>query len=175
MKRMKLGSQRPLPVLCASRTEIDFRKFSRKGLTLLEILLALGIFCGALATLSQLAWNGTRATVQARLKTQATIRCATKLNEVLAGIEAMQTCSKVPFPDDNHWTWSQVVTPGSYPELVQLDVTVSHRGASRLANVDVTLRRWTREQSLFVKAVTDVKKEAEAKTNAEPGSTAKPK
>lgn len=135
----------------------------RSGLTLLEIVLSLALFCGALAALSQLAWNGSRATVQARLKTQATIRCETKLNEVLAGVEPMQARSNTPFPDDSHWTWSQVVTPSSHPELVQLDLTVSHRGTSRLASVDVTLRRWAREQTLFVKAVTQEKDEAAVK------------
>ena len=112
-----------------------------RGLTLLEIVLSLGIFCGALAALSQLAWSGTRATVQARLKTQAVIRCEAKLNEVLAGIGAMVARSNTPFPDDSHWTWSQIVVPSSHPELVQIDLTVSHRGGSRLSNIDVTLRR----------------------------------
>ena len=99
------------------------RHCDRSGLTLLEIVLSLALFCGAAAALSQLAWNGSRATVQARLKTQATIRCEAKLNEILAGVEQMVAKSNVPFPDDSHWTWSQVVTPSSHAELVQLDVT----------------------------------------------------
>ena len=62
------------------------KRFSdRTGLTLLEIVLAIAIFFGSMAALSQLAWNGTRASVQARLKSQATIRCDAKLNEVLTG------------------------------------------------------------------------------------------
>ena len=136
---------------------------SRSGLTLLEIVLALAIFFGSLAALSQLAWNGTRAAVQARLQTQATIRCEAKLNEVLAGAEAMQSVSSAPFPDNPSWTWSQQVTSSSHPELVQIDLTVSHRGTSRLANIDVTLRRWSRSQSLFMKAATQEKEEADAK------------
>ena len=121
------------------------RHCDRSGLTLLEIVLSLALFSIAAAALSQLAWNGSRATVQARLKTQATIRCEAKLNEILAGVEQMASKSNVPFPDDTHWTWSQVVTPSSHAELVQLDVTVSHRSKSRLASIDVTLRRWARE------------------------------
>ena len=138
-------------------------KSQRSGLTLLEIVLALAIFFGSLAALSQLAWNGTRAAVQARLQTQATIRCEAKLNEVLAGAEPMQAVSNTPFSDDAGWTWSQQVTPSSHPELVQIDLTVSHRGTSRLASIDVTLRRWARTQSLFVKAATQEKVEADAK------------
>ena len=133
----------------------------RSGLTLLEIVLSLAIFVGAIAALSQLASNGTRATVIARLKTQATIRCEAKLNEVLAGIEQMATRSSTSFPDDSHWTWSQVVTPSSHKELVQIDLTVSHRGNSKMASVDVTLRRWAREQVVFVQGATQEKEEQE--------------
>lgn len=136
---------------------------TRSGLTLLEIVLSLAIFGGSMVALSQLAWNGTRAAVQGRLKTQATIRCEAKLNEVLAGIEPMQSHSPTAFPDNPTWMWSLVVTPSTHPELVQMDVTVSHRGGSRLSNVDVTLRRWARQQALFIKAVEQEKEEAEIK------------
>lgn len=138
---------------------------ARRGLTLLEIVLSLVIFGGSMVALSQLASSGSRAAVQGRLKTQATIRCEAKLNEVLAGIEPMQSTSGVAFPDNSSWTWSMVVTPSSHPELVQLDVSVSHQGRSRLANVNVTLRRWAREQVLFIKAVEQIKQETEAKEN----------
>jgi general secretion pathway protein I len=138
------------------------RPTTRSGLTLLEIVLSLAIFCGAMVALSQLAWSGTRAAVQARLKTQATIRCEAKLNEILAGLESMQSKSAMPFPDDSHWVWNLVVTPGSHPELLQCDVTVS-QGTSRLARVDVTLRRWARDQSLFIKAANQEKTEDEQK------------
>lgn len=139
------------------------RRGRRSGLTLLEIVLSLAIFFGALTALSQLAWNGSRAAVQARLKTQATIRCEAKLNEVLAGAEPMSNISGATFPDDSNWTWSQTVTPSSQPELVQIDLTVSHRGNSRLANSEVTLRRWARQQSIFVQAATFEKQEEDAK------------
>ena len=135
----------------------------RSGLTLLEIVLSLAIFFGSLAALSQLAWNGSRAAVQARLLTQATIRCEAKMNEVLAGAEAMQSRSGMSFPDDSNWTWSEVVNASSHPELVQIDLTVSHHGSSRLTGVSVTLRRWARQQGLFVQAVSEQKQEADAK------------
>ncbi|WP_010586027.1 type IV pilus modification PilV family protein [Schlesneria paludicola] len=139
----------------------------RSGLTLLEIVLSLAIFFSAVVTLAQLAWTGSRAAVQARLRTQATIRCEAKLNEVLAGAEAMQTASGMSFPDDPNWTWSQVVTSGSHPELMQIDLTVAHRGSSSLTNIDVTIRRWARQQSVFVQGVTQEKTEAAQKANSQ--------
>jgi len=131
----------------------------RSGLTLLEIVLSLALFCGALAALSQLAWNGTRATVQARLKTQATIRCEAKLNEILAGAVPMQAQAGVAFPDDSRWIWSQNVLSSNNSDLLQLEVTVSHKGTSRLSSVDVTLKRWARQPAIFQKGAAQEKQE----------------
>lgn len=128
------------------------RASSRRGLSLLEIVLALAIFFGALAVLSQMAWNGARAAVQARLKTQAIIRCEAKLAEVLAGYERMQSRGHVPFPDNSAWTWSLSVYETTYPDLLQVDVSVQHGGNSRMANTEFSLRRWIRDPALFQKA-----------------------
>ena len=114
----------------------------RNGLTLLEIILALTIFFGAMTVLSQLAWNGSRAAVQARLKTQAIIRCEAKLAEVIARVEALQPKTRAPFPDNTQWTYSIHVSESQYPDLLQIQVTVFHTGNSSLANVEFSLTRW---------------------------------
>lgn len=121
----------------------------RRGLTLLEIILALAIFFGSLAVLSQLTWNGARAAVQSRLKTQAMIRCEAKMAEVLAGAQRLQGASNVEYQDDKNWTWSLSISETNFPDLLQLDVTVSHSGNSHLANAQFTLRRWMRDPALF--------------------------
>jgi len=122
---------------------------ARRGLTLLEILVALGIFFASMAMLSQVSWNGTRAAVQARLRSQAILRCEAKLAEVVSGVETLQPRTNVPFPDDSKWTWSLSISDTTYPDLLQLDVTVAHTGNSSLANVSFTLRRWMRDPALF--------------------------
>src|SRR2546425_7335081 len=48
---------------------------SYRGLTLLEVLLSLALFLGALAVISQLWYSGVRASVQSQLRTQAVLRC----------------------------------------------------------------------------------------------------
>ena len=131
----------------------------RDGMTLLEIIIALTVFFGAMTALSQLAWNGSRAAVQARLKTQAIIRCEAKLAEVLSGIEALQPKTRVPFPDNAQWTYSVSIAASQFPDLLQLEVMVSHTGNSSLANVEFALRRWTRDPSLFLKAAENQKSE----------------
>ena len=157
----RASENRPRWQRAASRGNSTQR--TRGGLTLLEILLALAIFFGSLVVLSQLAWNGTRAAVQARLKTQAIIRCEAKLAEVLAGAEKLQPMTRVPFPDNTEWKWSLSISETVYPDLLQLDVTVSHSGNSQLAKVEFSLRRWMRDPSLFLDAA--LKKKESQKTN----------
>jgi hypothetical protein len=99
--------------------------------------------------------------VQARLKTQAIIRCEAKLAEVLSGAQPLQPSSRVAFPDNSAWTWTLSITESpSYPDLLQLDVTVSHSGNSRMANTEYTLRRWMRDPSLFMDAALQKKQSA---------------
>jgi general secretion pathway protein I len=140
------------------------RSSDRNGLTLLEIVLSLAIFFGALAILSQLSWNGARAGIQARLKTQAIIRCEAKLAEVLAGAETLSPKSRVPFPDNAAWNYSVTIAETQFPDLLQVDVTVSHSGGTKLANSDFTLRRWMRDPSLFLNAAIQ-KQQADAQTS----------
>ena len=145
----------------------DSKKNGRRGLTLLEIILALAIFFGSLAALSQLAYSGARATVQARLKTQAIIRCEAKLAEVLASAEMLQPKSGVAYLDNPAWTWSLSITPTPYKGLLQVDVMVSHRGNNRRSQTEFNLRRWMREPSQFTTAALKLK-ESDEKTNGTP-------
>lgn len=142
----------------------------RGGMTLLEIILALTIFFGAMAALSQLAWNGSRAAVQARLKTQAIIRCEAKLAEVIARVEALAPKTRAPFPDNTQWTYSINVAESQYPDLLQIQVTVFHTGNTSLANVEFSLTRWMRDPSLFLEAAELQKTEAE-KESQKSGAT----
>lgn len=149
---------------------ISRRIIARRGLTLLEIILALTIFFGAMAALSQLSWNGSRAAVQARLKTQAIIRCETKLAEVLAGAESFQGKTNVPFPDDSKWTYSVSIGDSQFPDLMQVQVLVAHTGNSRLSSVQFSLNRWMRDPSLFQEAAQEQKTEAEAEAQTQGAS-----
>ena len=143
------------------------RRDSRRGLTLLEIILALTIFFGAMAALSQLAWSGSRAAIQARLKTQAIVRCEAKLAEVLAGIEVLGPKSNVAFPDDAKWTYSVSIGDSPFPDLLQVQVTVGHTGNNSLANVQFSLNRWMRDPSIFLDAAEKQQAEADAEAQSQ--------
>ena len=131
------------------KTDRDFR---RAGLTLLEVLLSLGLFLGALAALSQLWYGGVRASVQARLMTQAILRCESKLNEVVAGAVPLQSTSDTPFGDDANWTWSLQVAPGPHTDALLVTVRVSHPGQSGLSSSEHQLRRLIRDPQVWTAA-----------------------
>src|SRR5512134_2043342 len=84
-----------------TRTRFNVERYAgaanRRGLTLIEVLLSLGLFLGAVTVLSQLWWNGVRASVQSQLRTQAILRCESKMNEVVAGAEPLLQVTDTPF------------------------------------------------------------------------------
>ena len=125
---------------------------ARRGLTLLEVLLSLGLFLGALAALSQLWYGGVRASVQARLSTQAILRCESKLNEVVAGAVPLQTTGDTPFEDDSTWTWNLQVASGPHADALQVTVTVSHPGQSGLSSSSHQLQRLIRDPQVWTAA-----------------------
>lgn len=128
------------------------RDSKRQGLTLLEVLLSLGLFLGALAALSQLWYGGVRAAVQARLSTQAILRCESKLNEVVAGAVPLTATSDTPFDDDATWTWSLQVESGPHADALLVTVKVSHPGQGGLSSNDYQLRRLIRDPLVWTAA-----------------------
>jgi general secretion pathway protein I len=125
----------------------------RRGITLYEVVLALAIFVSALLVLGQSITTGTRAAVQSRLRTQAIVRCESKLAEVIAGIEPMQMAGNVPFVDDpTHWHWSLDIADGPYPGLLELMVSVSYSGD---VAVGFSLNRYVRNPQMFLEEPID--------------------
>jgi len=135
-----------------NRVQARIRDTRRRGLTLLEVLLSLGLFLGALAALSQLWYGGVRAAVQARLSTQAILRCESKLNEVVAGAVPLTLASETPFDDDASWTWSLQIEAGPHADLLLLTVTASHPGQSGLSASQHQLRRVIRDPQVWTAA-----------------------
>ena len=126
----------------------------RAGVSLLEVVLALGIFVAGLAALSQLHATGTDAAVQARLKTHAILRCESKLNEVSAGVEPLQAANALPFEDDSSWNWSLTSEPGPHADLLQITVTVARNGQSSFDSASFSLSRLIRDPLVFQQATT---------------------
>lgn len=137
-------------------------------MTLLEVVLAMTIFVGSLAVLSQLTWNGSRAAVQGRLQTQALLRAEATLAELAVGAIPLQASTAQAFPDDERWSWSVNLGQTQYPELIAVEVTVSHSGGSSLGNISQSLTRWMRDPAIFEAALLEQQSESSTSTTTTP-------
>ena len=125
------------------------RSTGRSGLSLLEVILSLTIFVGAVSALSQLSTNGTTAAITARLETQAILRCESKLAEVAAAIEPIDEVIEESFADEEDWTWSLTSSAGSHTDTLLITVTVAFNGQSDLSSVEYSLSRLIRDPAIF--------------------------
>ncbi len=146
----------------------------RAAFTLLELVLALALFLGAITVLAQIVWNGQKAAIQARLRTEAAFRCESKLNELLTGAEQFQSQQNVSFPDDGRWAWSSQIDTGQYPDLLHLKVTVRHQSNIPAAQTEYALERWLRDPAIAQNAAANqsASKTTQSSSAAAPTPTA---
>lgn len=140
---------------------IPTQKRTRAGLTLLEVLISLAIFLGALTALSQLIGIGSRAAVQAQLRTQAILKCQSKLAEVLAGAQPLESVSQAAYEDEENWKWSLDVQPGAYENMLQLTVSVLYSGAGESVTTSYQLTRQIRDPAMLLDAANTVESATE--------------
>ncbi|MFI4847830.1 MAG: prepilin-type N-terminal cleavage/methylation domain-containing protein [Gimesia chilikensis] len=140
---------------------IPTQKRTRAGLTLLEVLISLAIFLGALTALSQLIGIGSRAAVQAQLRTQAILKCQSKLAEVLAGAQPLESVSQAAYEDEENWKWSLDVQPGAYENILQLTVSVLYSGAGESVTTSYQLTRQIRDPAMLLDAANTVESATE--------------
>lgn len=126
----------------------------RSGLTLLEVLVSVAIFLGALTAIMQLLNTGQQAEIAARLESEAVLRCDGKMAEIVAGVEEAVSSADGIFPDDEtgNWKWAADVTTGNATGLLMVTVTVEHLPDGKNPNAAFTLTRYLRDPQLFIDA-----------------------
>jgi len=100
------------------------RRPRREGITLLEIVLALGLMAIAMTLLAQLVFIGNRAARGARDLSKAQLYCESVMSEVVAGIMAPDSVSLTPLDADPKWLYSIDVGTTSSETLNAVRVTV---------------------------------------------------
>jgi type II secretory pathway pseudopilin PulG len=65
-------------------------KTGRRGMSLLEVFIALAIFIAALAVITQIISTGSRASTKAQLQSEATLRAESCMAEAIAGVIPLQ-------------------------------------------------------------------------------------
>jgi type II secretion system protein I len=149
---------------CSGNTRSDITCIhtgARRGITLYEVVIAIAIFAGAIAALSEALTTATRAALQSRMQSQAVLLCETKMAEIVAGATPATSAGENAFTDAglDGWTWKVNVTPGAHAGINQVDVTVNCRQAASSVDASFTMTRLLRDQQAFVTSATQAAKE----------------
>jgi prepilin-type N-terminal cleavage/methylation domain-containing protein len=99
----------------------------RRGLSLLEVLVALAIFLLSLVGLGFLLTVAGNTALETQYRTQAAGMCQSKLAEVAAGAVPLEGQSDVPFDEDPDYHWSLEVQAGTPQGLHNVTVRVSRK------------------------------------------------
>ena len=148
-------SARRGPVTRAGRSRRLGLAGRRSGITFYEVFLALILLVGALAVLGQHVSLGVRAGEEARLRTKAEELGTDKLNELLAGVEPLQSVEGTPLPgDDGLWSYSVTVAPGpaGTEGLLVVSVTVLHEGVRGTPDEAFRLQQLIRDPNVLLEA-----------------------
>ncbi len=134
-----------------SRVRSTPRRCVRAAFSLLEVILALAILAGAIAVLGELTRGGLDHARRARDLAQAQLLCESKMAEILAGYEALEAVSDVPFgtgriPD---WLYSVETLSLDQDGLLELRVTVEQDLPPEKRPVECTLVRWMIDPAVF--------------------------
>lgn len=126
----------------------------RGGFSLLEVILALAILCGAIAVLGELSRQGMDYADYARDATQAQMLCQSKLDEIVAGLSLPEPEQDVPCEpiDENEteseWLYSVDVNPLDEEGLMEVRVTVTQDLPALKRPVEISLVRWMVDSSM---------------------------
>ena len=124
----------------------------RRGITLYEVVIALVIFSGSIAAISEAVSTGMRAAVQSRLKSHAILLAQSKMQEVIAGVVPRQSVAESAFnePQLEGWKWALNVKPGPHTGVMLVEVEVSYRLSGPSIDGSFSMERLVRDPSAFL-------------------------
>lgn len=119
----------------------------RRGLSLMEVLIALTIFLFSLVAIGRLVvMSGDRA-LDVQQQSQAAQLCQTKLAEVLAGAVPLSSQSDVSFDEDPDYRWSLDAQSDATPNLWRVQVRVTRERPDG-SKIECTLSQLVLDPSL---------------------------
>lgn len=101
----------------------------RAGLSLLEAIVAVGIFVGSMALIGQLLDTGLRTVDMGTRETIGLLRCESRMEEIVAGIVPIDTgtaAAGTPDLDDPHWRTTVLAEPTPVEGLLRVTVVVDY-------------------------------------------------
>lgn len=114
----------------------------RRGISLLEVILAIAILGGSLAVLGELIRIGTLGAASARDLSTAQILCETKLAEISAGIVTPDPVDSAQADETGEWLYSVASEQIDQQGLLAVTVTVQQNPDIFARPVSFALVRW---------------------------------
>ena len=117
------------------------RLTKHRGLSLLEVILAIAILGGSLAVIFELVRLGMRSAIQTRTRSEANILCDAKMAEVSAGVLELKSIAANAIPENPNWLF-YVDVQESPQQLGLLVVTVTVEQAKVTEPISVSIVRF---------------------------------
>lgn len=118
----------------------------RRGLSLLEVVLALAILAASIAITSELVRVGSRGAVDARDLTTAQLLCENKMAEITAGIQPPDPVSRATLLEDPEWLYSiaigQTEQEGMLAVEIMLEKNIPRNTTTVRRPLSYRLVRW---------------------------------
>jgi len=102
----------------------------RRGLSLLEVILSIGILAMSLVAISELVTTGFRSASMSRLLSEAQMLCDTKMAEVAAGVLPLEAVAGASIEENENWQYDVEINQGDIPGLLVVIVTVREASSS---------------------------------------------
>ena len=121
----------------------------RRGMTLLEVVIALALFFAAMAAISNILRLGSDSSIKAQLRAEASLLGESKLNEVVAGLLPLTAVESQPFDGLPQWTWTLSVEDDTTASLKRLLLTVNHLRSNGKSDHELKFARLLRDPAIF--------------------------
>lgn len=115
---------------------------SRRGFSLMEVMLSTSILLGSSIVLIELATIGRKQANSAYDLNTAQLLCQAKLNEVIAGTIPVKSIQEEELEDNPGWMYSIEIEPARHRRLVSVKVTISQETDESRKATSFTLVRW---------------------------------
>lgn len=155
----------------------------RRGFSLIEVILAVAIFAGAVAVLGECLRMGMRNAARSRDTTKAELFCESTLNQICAGIlppqtvsgasvdETMDTLAGMSELGDSGWLYSVDVQSIDQTNLMAVTVTVRQDLPDGQHPIEVSLTRWMVDPSTATSSTTSDQSSSSSDTSSSSGSS----
>src|SRR5438034_4673110 len=121
------------------------RHAPHRGLSLLEVILAIAILGGALVTIGQLIRIGARSAAQARDLTMAQLYAESQMNRLASGVDILDSVKDEKYDEPGLYNYSVDVMSTNLTGVMEATVTVKQAPGTAIHPVSYSLTRWIAE------------------------------